>query len=84
MDSSQIYIIVVLVLQAINTILQAYQQGQKQRRAKTKKENRDEIQTNVRFLTNKHEALDARSATLQEWMDLWLTHKGLEHSSSSK
>jgi hypothetical protein len=78
--------IVLLVLQIVQLMLQSYvsfHSAQKARTAKSRNIKREEMHSSVRFLTTKHEAVDQRTLTLQQWMDLLLTHKGLEHSSST-
>ena len=78
--------IVMLALQVLQLALQSfvsYHTTQKARQARERKTQRDELHQSMRFLTSKHEAVDQRTLTLQQWMDLLLTHKGLEHSSST-
>lgn len=78
--------IAVLVLQVVQLALQSfvsYHSARKSSQAKQRREQREQLHQSVAFLTSKHEAVDQRTMTLQQWMDLLLTHKGLEHSSST-
>lgn len=79
--------IVVLVLQIIQLLLQtfvSYHSARKATQAAKRREQREQLHQSVSFLTQKHEAVDARTLTLQQWLDTLLTAKGLEHSSSGQ
>lgn len=79
--------IIVLVLQIVQLALQtfvSYHSARKSSQAAQRREQREQLHQSVAFLANKHETLDARTMTLQQWMDILLTHKNLEHSSSGQ
>lgn len=79
--------IVVLVLQIIQLVFQtgqSYLSARKASQAAKRREERDRLHQSVAYLTTKHEVVDARTLTLQQWLDTLLTHKGLEHSSSGQ
>jgi hypothetical protein len=87
MDASSATSIALIVLQIIQLVLQAYVTSHSARRARSasqRREQREQVNQNLSFLTTKHEAVDQRTAILQEWMDALLTAKGLPHSSSGK
>ncbi len=78
--------IVMVVLQIVQLLLQSfvsYHSARKVNQAKERRSQREQLHQSVAFLTSKHEAVDQRTLTLQQWMDLLLTHKGLEHSNST-
>jgi hypothetical protein len=70
-------------LQLMLTTFIGYHSARKLNNAKTRRRERDDLHQSVAYLTSKHEAVDARTMTLQQWMDTLLTHKNLPHSSSS-